>query len=319
MQTRSLPFLFLAALVSLGAACGRVTQIQQATIHELNLYPEGVVYDAPRSRFLVSSLTRGDIGQVTDDGRYTPFIKDNRLVSAIGLHIDVDRNRLIVCISDPGVAVRTSPATQKKLAGLAVYSLVDGSLLHYANLAEGIDGEHFANDAVVDSHGAIYVTDSFSPVIYKVDENYKSTEFLRNDRFAGQGFNLNGIEVIGDNLIVSKYNEGTLFRIPLANPEAFEAISLAAPLPGADGLLRMDDSTLLVVTNVGGGKDGVHFITSSDGWKTGSETRSVEKPWDFPTTAALRGNEAYVLSARLNRLFGGAGDTPEFAILNASR
>ena len=38
-----------------------------------NLYPEGVQYDAKNSRFLVSSLTTGNVGQVKDDGTYNVF------------------------------------------------------------------------------------------------------------------------------------------------------------------------------------------------------------------------------------------------------
>jgi hypothetical protein len=40
------------------------------TINVPNLYPENLQYDAAGKRFLISSVTLGDIGQVTDDGRY---------------------------------------------------------------------------------------------------------------------------------------------------------------------------------------------------------------------------------------------------------
>lgn len=314
--------LFLLSLLSTGFvlfACGRVSQVAQVNIDQANLYPEGVVYDGPRSRFLVSSLRNGDIGQALDDGSYTVAISDARLISTIGLHIDTKRNRLIACVSDPGVSVRTAPATQKKLAGVAVYSLVDNSLLHFVNLAEGDPGEHFANDAVNDADGNIYVTNSFSPVIYKIGADYQASELLRDDRFTGQGFNLNGIELIGDALIVAKYNEGLLFRVPLANPAAFEQISIPQTFAGADGLLRIDDKNIVLIANIGAGKDQVVRLTSNDGWKSANVAGVVEKAWEFPTTADLRGGEVYVLNARLNRLFGGAGDTPRFEIFNISR
>lgn len=306
-------------------ACGKPTQVAQVTFTSPDLYPEGVVYDAPRSRFLVSSLRQGVIGAVTDAGAYEVFIEDERLVSAIGLHIDRERNRLIVCISDPGVSVRTKAETQKKLAGLAVYALSDGKLLHYENLAANDpDGFHFANDAVTTADGTIYVTNSFSPVIYKITPDYKSSEFLRDDRFGGEGFGLNGIEIVGDALIVARYNEGVLFRIPLADPSAYAEIAIDRKFPGADGLAKIDDSTLALISNRGAGQpeyDRAFTLTSADGWKSARVAGEVQKPgMEFPTTADVRGGEVYVLNAKLNRLFGGATEpTNAFEIFNISR
>ncbi len=314
-----------AALSLLSIACAKPTHVAQISFSNADLYPEGVVYDAPRSRFLVSSLRKGVIGAVSDEGRYEVFIEDERLVSAIGLHLDRERNRLIVCVSDPGVSVRTKPETQKKLAGVAVYNLSDGKLLHFENLAANDpDGFHFANAATTTSDGTIYVTNSFSPVIYKITPDYKSSEFLRDERFGGEGFGLNGIEIFGDALIVTKYNEGVLFRIPLADPAAYAEIAIDRKFPGADGLVKVDDSTLVLISNRGGGQaeyDRVFTLTSADGWKSARIAGEVQKPgMEFPTTAALRGGEVYVLNAKLNRLFSGATEpTTSFEIFNISR
>ncbi len=312
-------------LTLFAAACARPTQVAQVTFSNADLFPEGVVYDAPRSRFLVSSLRKGVIGAVSDDGKYEVFIDDERLVSAIGLHIDRERNRLIVCVSDPGVSVRTKPDAQKKLAGVAVYNLSDGKLLHFENLAANDpDGFHFANDAVTTADGTIYVTNSFSPVIYRITPDYKSSEFIRDERFGGEGFGLNGIELAGDALIVAKYNEGVLFRIPLADPSAYTEVAIDRKFPGADGLLKVDDSTLALISNRGAGQpeyDRAFTLTSADGWKSARVVGEVQKPgMEFPTTADVRGGEVYVLNAKLNRLFSGATEpTQSFEIFNISR
>ena len=44
------------------------------------------------------------------------------LLSAVGMHADPDRNRLLVCVSDPGVSMVTSPKTQKKIARLVAFA-----------------------------------------------------------------------------------------------------------------------------------------------------------------------------------------------------
>lgn len=290
-----------------------------------NLFPEGVVYDARRSRFLVSSLKKGIIGAVSDDGVYSPFISDERIVSAIGLHIDESRDRLIVCVSDPGVSVRTAPATQKKLAGLGVYSLADGENLFFQDLAaaDATPGAaHFANDATVDALGNIYVTNSFSPVIYKITPDYQASEFLRDARFAGDGFRLNGIDLFGDALLVANSSAGTLTRIPLADPQAMTEVELPEPLFAADGVTRINDGQLVLVTNspVEDAQPTAYFLESSDNWTSAKITKRVTKDWQFPTTADVRGGEVYVLQAKLNILFSGSGETvSEFDIHNVSR
>ncbi|MEQ9365098.1 MAG: hypothetical protein RIF32_12680 [Leptospirales bacterium] len=290
-----------------------------------NLFPEGVVYDARRSRFLVSSLKKGVIGTVNDDGAYASFIQDERIVSAIGLHIDEQRDRLIVCVSDPGVSVRTAAATQKKLAGLGVYSLADGQNLFFQNLAANDPrpgAAHFANDATVDGEGNIYVTNSFSPVIYKVTPDYQVSEFVRDQRFAGDGFRLNGVDLFGDALIVANSSAGTLTRIPLADPGAMTEVKLEEPLFAADGVTRINDRQLVVITNspVGEAKPTVFFLESDDNWASAKVTKRVTKDWQFPTTADVRDGEVYVLQAKLNILFSGSGEiVSEFDIHNVSR
>jgi hypothetical protein len=52
-----------------------------------------------------------------------------------------------------------------------------------------------SNDLTFDTAGNIYITDSFSPVIYKVDTDYKVSILIQDPAFAGEGFNLNRIEV----------------------------------------------------------------------------------------------------------------------------
>ena len=91
------------------------------------------------------------------------------MVSAVGLRIDSQRDRVLVCNSDPGVSLHTDKTTQGKLAGLAVFQLSTGKLIKYLDLG-GLSsgGNHFCNDIAVDDDGTAYATDSFSPIIYKI-------------------------------------------------------------------------------------------------------------------------------------------------------
>ncbi len=266
------------------------------------LYPEGVEYDAKRNSFLVTSLREGIIGEVKDDGTYKELIKDPNFVSAIGIRIDAERDRLLVCNSDPGVSVHTKKENQGKLAGLGIFQLSTGKPIKYIDLAKvGGAGGHFCNDIALDSAGNAYVTDSFSTIIYKVDVSNNATVLLNNKRFAGEGFNLNGIVVKDGYLLVTKYNEGLLFKVPLDKPEQFTQVQIKGTFPGADGLLWAPDGALVVIANLKTNK--TFRLTSTDNWTSAEVAGSVDTGDVFATTGVVRDGKIYALYAMLHVLF----------------
>ncbi len=279
-----------------------------------NLFPEGVEYSPRYGVWLVTSLYEGKVTQVKDDGTTKPLIQDDAtLKSAIGIRVDEKRDRVLVANSDPGVSKRTDPATQKKMAGLGIYKLSTGEKIAYADLGALRPGDHFANDIALDGDGNAYVTDSFSPIIYKVDLNGTPSVLIENSRFVGTGFSLNGIVYHKNNfLIVGKMDEGVLFKIPLSNPDNFSEIKLDRKLEGADGILWSIAGDLIVIA--GGTTNKVFLVKSSDSWSSGTVAGEVPTGDVFPTTGILRGNEPYVLYAFLGKLFGGQLPVEEFMI-----
>ena len=266
------------------------------------LYPEGVEYDADHNRFLVTSLREGIVGTVTPDGKYDVLFKDDHMVSAIGIRIDKERDRVLVCNSDPGVSIHTSPETQGKLAGLAVFQLSTGNLIKYIDLAIlSKGGGHFCNDIALGWNGVAYVTDSFSPIIYKVDTDNNATIFMENDKFAGEGFGLNGIVVKDDYLLVAKYNDGTLYKFPLEDPQQFTQVKLEATYPGADGLLWAADGSLVLIANANTNK--VIKLRSDDEWASAKVVGTVDTGQVFATTGKLVHGDIFVLNAMLHVVF----------------
>jgi len=283
-----------------------VISFKQAT-----LYPEGVDWDANNNRFLVTSIRKGVIGAVTDEGVYTVFAQDPRMVSAVGIRIDAARDRVLVCNADPGASEFSSPATTGKLAALAVFQLSTGKLIKYINLAEGLDGSHFCNDIIIAKDGTAYVTDSFSTIIYKIDSDYKHSVFLDNKTFGGVGFNLNGMVLSDNYMLVDKFNDGTLFKVPLDNPEAFTQVNISEKFHGADGLLWAPDGSLIMIANdsehgasVPAIKtDKVVKLVSTDNWESAKVVGTADTGDVFATTGVVRDGEIYVLHAMLHVLF----------------
>jgi len=309
---KPLVILILGAMVMACAGHGGVsTAPDKVSFSKAALYPEGVDWDTANHRFLVTSIHQGLIGSVTDDGRYTVFAKDPHMVSAVGLHIDAPRDRVLVCNADPGASTQSSPKTTGKLAALAVFQLSTGRLIKYVDLAKGRDGAHFCNDLVIDKDGTAYITDSFSTVIYKVDPAYNASVLIDDKRFSGVGFNLNGLVIKDSYLLVNKYNDGTLFKIPLNNPRAFTQVVISRKFHGADGMLWDKDGSLVLIANDsehGGSKpaaktDKVVRLKSSDNWKTAKVVSEKDTGDVFATTGAMRDGNVYVVHAMLHVLF----------------
>ena len=282
------------------------------------VYPEGVAYNPATNEFFVSSMRKGVVGAVKADGTYREFAKDPLLISSVGLHVDAARGRLLVCVSDPGVSLKTSPKTQKKLARLMAFDLKTGKRKAKVELNTLVEGQHFCNDMAVDAEGNVYVTDSFSPVIYRVDPAFKAVVFVKDDRFKGEGFNLNGIAHHKDGfLIAGKSSDGTLWKISERDPTKIEAIQVPEKFPNSDGLVFTTDGDLIVVQNADAR---VSRLKSTDGWKTAKVDKTLATEKNFPTTAVEAGGQIYVTMSRLNELSADpkAATAESFTLMHAA-
>ncbi|WP_223649508.1 SMP-30/gluconolactonase/LRE family protein [Hymenobacter psoromatis] len=282
------------------------------TFTKPGLYPEGMQYDDDRHHFLVSSQTAGAVGQVNDSAQYKVFADDPQLISSIGLHLDVAGGRLLVAVSDPGYnATRTSAATKGKLAAVAIFNRVTGTKTGYVDLG-GLRPNypaHFANDIAVDGDGNAYVTDSYAPIIYKIDTKGVASVFLEDPSLQAPAgmFGLNGI-VYNPNgyLLVAKSDVGALIKVPLDSPSKFAQVKLLATgtmalnLSGDDGLQLLDNATLLAACNAQGQ---VYRLASTDNFVTVSGTGSFATGAVYPTTLGRRAGQAsYVLYSHLDSL-----------------
>jgi sugar lactone lactonase YvrE len=281
------------------------------TIDQPGLYPETVVYDPPHQRFLVGSMRDGAIYAVAADGVARRFADDARLTSVLGMAIDPLRGALWAVDADLGLARKRSVAGPKAEAHVGVFDLESGRASHWVDLASLRPGPHLLNGIALDAAGNAYITDSFSPAIYRVTPQAEASLLLSDDQFAGEGVSLNGLVVHPDGfLLVVKKSEGALFRVPLANPAAFTKVALDRPIFGADGVLLSSPSELIVIANKTPQTttNAALLLRSDDGWAS-AKIRTVEPLGSvYPTTAALRDGQLFVLHSNLDELLG---STPE--------
>ena len=278
------------------------------------LHPEGVAYDPTRRAFLVSSLRFGTVSVVRRDGRVSTLVQDRAMVSTLGLHVDVARQRLLVAYADLGVGERSTPETTQKLSGIGIFDLRSGRRLMLVDLAAvGGPGPHAANDLAVAPDGTAYVTDPLTDALFRVDQSGHASVLVRDARFrdASQpaSFGLNGIvwHRRGGYLLAVKSWGGKLFRVTTDPDPQVHRVDLDQPIFNGDGLLLRDNRTLVAVTNpLGpGGISAVRLLRSGDGWTSARTTRL--QPWADPAPMTLAATPwgTYVLDGRLGVLFGG--------------
>lgn len=281
-------------------------QLEAIRVPKPALYPEGIAYDENRQRFLLGSFREGAVYEISPDGTPKPLVTDPRLHSVLGIRVDAARNRLLVTNSDLGAAERPYPPGPAKLAALGIYDLATGGALEHVDLGGLTSGpRHLANDVAVDAQGNAYITDSFSPVIYKVDVKGRASVFLEHESFRGEGVGLNGIVVHPNGfLIVAKKDDGVLFKVPLDAPRTFSKITLPVALRAADGLVLSGADDLAVICNKtpNASSSSVYALKTSDSWASASVVGHVPLGDVYPTTGALKDGRLYVVHSSLDGL-----------------
>lgn len=269
-------------------------------------YPEGIAYDKAANVFYVSSARTGTIGKVDRAGKYTVILADSGFKSSYGLKVGPDGKKLYACIGDANYSKFSTPDTKKKMARLITIDLETGKKLTDTNFSKLLPGEHFPNDIAFDGKGNAYITDSFANAIYKVDAAGKATVFATSDLFKTTGVGLNGIVYNpGGYFIVSSSGKGMLFKVDAANPKLVSKVMIDQFLPGADGMLLNDNSTVTVVQN--GGVNKIWKIKSADNWATAKpvEATGFEDRFMYPSTAAMAGAETWIMNANFSELTEG--------------
>ncbi|MCW8931193.1 MAG: hypothetical protein OQL19_13250 [Gammaproteobacteria bacterium] len=281
-------------------------QLETININKKALYPESIQYNPITEKYVVGSFRDGKIYEIDSNGDYKVLINDKRISSALGIQVDTKLNRLLVATADIGSSTNSYNKGIKKLAALGIFDLTTGEALHFINLGELIPkGNHLANGLALDKNGNAYITDSFYPVIYKVDTKGKATVFLESTRFKKNGINLNGLIYHPDGyLIVAAKTEGILFKIPLSTPSSFTEIKLDRTIIGLDGVTLVNKKNLVVVANRAANvnTDKAFSITSNDNWETAQIIDEYKFRNVYPTTSVIKDNKIYVLHSNLNEL-----------------
>ncbi len=292
-------FLFFILLIS----CTVSAQTPRITFKAPFAYPEGTAYNSANNMFYVSSVKTGTIGSVDLQGNYKVFYEDAGLKSSFGMKADMKRNCLWVCVGDPNYSIYADSSTYKKMIRLISIDLKTGKKIQDIDLSHLYQGKHFANDLTLDDAGNIYITDSYSPVIYKVNTFFQPTVFAVNDLFKANDIGLNGITWSKQGYLITVNNSnGSILKVDINNSQNVTQVKIKNLFPGADGILFDDQNNLLLSQNKG--VDKIFKISSTDDWQSAKVTAATSGTDRFqnPSTSTMKGNDLYIMNSKLNEI-----------------
>ena len=293
--TDSLMFVMLIAANGLiGEPMLAAAEVTVTQFYELPgdaVYPEGIAYHPDNGKFYVGSTSDGTLfeGDVTS-GEVRVFSAggaDGR-VFAVGMKVD-SKGRLWVAGGPTGK--------------MFVYDTANGDLIASYNTPEA--KMTFINDVTIAPDGSAYFTDSFRPLLFRINDAGGGVvepwlDFTGTVLEYGEGFNLNGIATTNDGryLIVVHSISGDLFRIDINSREVIRIDLGESNVSGGDGLL-LDGDTLYVVRNR---FSEIVAIELSMDYSKGIVGEGVTDPsFVFPTTLARAGDALLVVISQLSR------------------
>ena len=265
------------------------------------LFPEGMGYDATSGYFYTGSLTDGSIvrGSIYAANAET-FLPagGNGRKQTLGVR---PAGHLLYVAGGASGRVWVYDIRTKRLLG-AMRTGAKRTL---------------TNDIAVAPNGAAYVTDSYSPFLYRVTKTrgvYRMTKFVD---FRGTAFrystkpsaiNADGIAIAarGRYVLVNALTAGALYRIDTQTRKVTRIRVPGAPLTNADGMV-LDGTTLYVTRNANGTITKLKlFANFTKARRTGSITSPM---FHFPTGLGLAPGRLLVLNAQLDKLLGAAPGT----------
>ncbi len=261
---------------------------------EPDLGPEGIAYDPVGKSFYLGSINRHKIVRVTSDGRVIDFTEPGQdgLMGVLGMRVDAARRRLWANANAPA-----EKATGEGDSAVFAFDLETGKLIRrYSTKKDGL--KHLFNDLVVTPAGDVYVTDSESGFIYRIDHESGSLE-----AFCGGGgafLFMNGITLTPDGrrLVVSDFRYG-LSTVDLASKRITPLVhDLGISTLGVDGLYA-HGSSLVAIQN-GDGMARIVRYKVNHAFDKITAMKVLERgngEYQLPTTGVLVGGRLYFVAS----------------------
>ena len=302
--------ILLISLFAVFISTGTHAQSLVINYFDNDIYPQSIVYYPAKKQFIVGSMKRGQIGSVNEKGEYTVLLKDSSLIATSGLKIN--GNKLYALTGDLGYSANSSEKSKYNVARLVTIDLISNKITAVLNLDTLFHGRHFVSDLAIDTAGNIYITDTFSPVIYKVRPDGRSSVWVNSEQFNSEGRNLNGIVFHKNGFLLVATKSGQLYKIDTKDSSNISEVEIEGDFKGVNGL-QFTPNHLLVMSQAQGYNQ-VHILNSNNSWKTARVLRTDNYKYIYPNRAETVGNKIYIVDSNLDDLNKTAGQSNSFSV-----
>jgi len=284
----------------LGVAFGGVALAQSAPVGVPDKsFPESVTSTKDGTLY-TGSFNLGGVVKVSPGGKAEQFVKPgaNGSRSTLGVLADEKGGLLYVCSNDiTGFGVPGPGDT--KGAWLKTFDLATGAAKGSFGLP---DPKSLCNDIAVGSDGSAYVSDSFTPNVYRLKPGGTALEAWATDPSlapAKDGVGLDGIAVGADgNLYVTTFIPAKLFKIAVKDGKAGAVTELktSRAIDHADAMRAFGDSFLLIE---GAGRLAKVTVKGDE-----AQVDTIAENLSEPVSVTQVGNTGWVAEGKLSYIIG---------------
>lgn len=195
-------------------------------------HPESIVHDLVDDVYFISNIN-GAPDAVDDNGFISRVLPDGT-IDALTF---IDGADDTVTLDAPkGMAILGDELWVTDITRVRKFDRITGAPLGEVV----IEGSGFLNDLAADPQGNLYVSDTGTNLLHKIDAQEKHAVWLASPAIFGP----NGLWVHEDRLYLATFNDTKLFSVTLDVPVAFGEIVL--DVGQLDGLVRLADGDWLV-------------------------------------------------------------------------
>ncbi|WP_035053035.1 SMP-30/gluconolactonase/LRE family protein [Andreprevotia chitinilytica] len=269
-------------------------------------YPESLA-TGPDGSFYVGSWRQGAVARIKLDGSTPETLVtpgSNGLGNGQGVLVDAERKVLWVCSGNLGFT--TVPSTPSALKS---YDLATGA----PKASYPMPDKGYCNDLAKDSHGTLYVTDSFNPRVLRLRPGETTLSVWKEDAaFAvgKDGYFLNGIAIDRDQRVYVSAVSAVpfLFRMdvqPDGSASAITRVDTPRPLKNADAIRMAGPDRLVIFESNAFGKDGPYGGQISVAKVTGTQAvlQTIVTGLNDPSSGVIVGNRVYFIESKYSLLF----------------
>ena len=269
-------------------------------------YPESVAA-GPDGSFYIGSWRQGAVARVRPDGAAPEILVasgSNGLANGQGVLVDAAHHLLWICSGNWGyTSVPSTPSALKS------YDLASGA----PRASYPMPDKGYCNDLAQDSHGTLYVTDSFHPRVLRLLPGAAALSVWKEDPAMGAGSDgmfLNGIALDGDRQLYVSLLTAVPYVLKIDVDQDGDAspvsrIDMPRVLKNADAIRIYAPGRMAIFESNAFGKTGPYGGQVSISKISGSSAtlETIVAGLNDPSSGVIVGDRVYFIESKYSLLF----------------